>query len=137
MEADVGVYEPLGQFLGHLTGDYWRPTFHELERLLGRDLPTTARRRRSWWAEDGGAHAKAWLDAGWRAADVNFDKETVTFRRGPGDLAEPTPDGGETAGLGQRALRIAKDRPLMTAGAAAAGAFAAGLVLGLVIGDEI
>lgn len=132
----MGAYDPLGQFLGHLKGDYWRPTFHELERLLGRELPATARKRESWWTAVGSGHTKTWLDTGWAASDVNFDKETVTFRR-QGTSPEPAPEeAAPPARLRERALRIAREKPLLTVSATAAGAFVAGLALGLVIGDE-
>jgi len=45
---------------------------------------------------------------------------------------EPAP-----ARLRDRARQVARERPLLTVSATAAGAFVAGLVLGMMIGDEV
>lgn len=132
-------YEPLSSFLGHLKGDYWRPTFHELERLLDFDLPGPARKSGNWWRNEAGKtnpQASVWLDAGWSTGDVNFEKQTVTFHRGPPAQVEP----GEPRPLVARGMEAAsmlpQERPLLVVGLSAAVAFGAGLVLGLLIGQE-
>ena len=35
----MSKYQPLADHLGHLNAREWRPTFHELERMLGTELP--------------------------------------------------------------------------------------------------
>lgn len=74
-------YEPLGKFLEHLEADEWRPTLLELERILGFELPGTAKKQKRWWSEGGGSHAKVWTDAGWAAEAPDLEKESVHFRR--------------------------------------------------------
>jgi hypothetical protein len=142
----MSKYQPLGEFLGHLKGDYWRPTFLELERVLGFDLPASAKKKAGWWTGDDG-HARSWLDAGWHVEDVSLDKDRVTFRRGqPTEAAAPQEersfdvrerlDEARTwAGERQQAVAgVFRERPLAVAGVSTGVAFAAGVVLGLLIG---
>lgn len=58
-------------------------TFNEIEALIGSDLPASARRHRSWWANDAEGHSQAqhWLEAGWRTAQINLTEGRVTFAR--------------------------------------------------------
>ena len=56
--------------------------FHEIEEILGKDLPLAARTNLKWWTNDmQKAHdtAAAWLKAGWKVDKVNFKDEFVTF----------------------------------------------------------
>lgn len=56
--------------------------FHEIEEILGIELPFAARTNTQWWTNDiQKAHdcANAWLTAGWRVDKVNFKDEFVTF----------------------------------------------------------
>jgi hypothetical protein len=148
----MSKYEPLGQFLTHLQGDYWRPTFLELERLLGFDLPASARKKAEWWSADGGGrhgHAKSWLDAGWTPEEVSLERERVTFRR----TGQPQPVAEDAATdarakleeraralkswadeRGQAAAGLVREKPMAAAGVSAGAAFAVGLVFGYLIG---
>ena len=78
----VGAYALLH---AHLLSIHDQPqvtmTFAELERILGRALPASARKHRPWWANRETSHSQArgWLDAGWRASKVDLDGATVTF----------------------------------------------------------
>ena len=59
-------------------------TFREVEALLGRPLPPSARARRDWWTNHHG-HAQAhygWRAAGWRIVSVDLERQLVTFRKG-------------------------------------------------------
>ena len=76
----MSKYQPLGDHLGHLEAQEWRPTFHEIERMLGADLPKAARSKPQWWADSDSGHAAIWTSAGW-SAEPHLEKETVTFRR--------------------------------------------------------
>jgi hypothetical protein len=93
----VTKYQPLSDHLAHLKGAEWRPTFHELERMLGFDLPKAARKRASWWTDEAKAHADAWTAADWAVDHVDLGHEIVAFRRGDGETHEPArrTDGGE------------------------------------------
>jgi len=60
-----------------------RLSFHEMERVLGEALPPSAYKRPAWWANDatGHAQAKAWLEAGFKTADVDVEGRAVSFVR--------------------------------------------------------
>jgi hypothetical protein len=55
--------------------------FVDLEAVLGRGLPASARRHRPWWANSGSAQARSWVSAGWNVAAVDLAAERVTFQR--------------------------------------------------------
>lgn len=78
----MSKYQPLADHLANLNADEWRPTFHELERTLGFDLPKSARRS-GWWTSGEGGHSQAWTDAGWEidSDHLDLEGETVAFRR--------------------------------------------------------
>ena len=62
-------------------------SFHEIEQLLGFDLPRSARRHSAWWSNSGGAHVQsfAWLKAGYRTQNIDLVRERVRFVRGRSD----------------------------------------------------
>ncbi len=57
--------------------------FDGIEKLIGDDLPPSAREHRSWWANDSTSHTQsiAWLSAGWRVEDVDLREERVMFQQ--------------------------------------------------------
>lgn len=59
--------------------------FADVERIIGAELPDSARRHRAWWANDSEGHvqAQSWLDVGWKAA-VNLSAGQVRFTRTAG-----------------------------------------------------
>ena len=93
----MSKYEPLGEHLGHLEAREWRPTFHEIERMLGADLPRAARSKPTWWSDSDKGHAAIWTTAGW-TAEPNLEKETVTFRRTNG-MTDMNDQGSEERGF--------------------------------------
>ncbi len=151
----VSKYEPLGEFLGRLDAQHWRPTFHEVERLIGTDLPASARKREAWWGNDAatGAHAKSWTDAGWTVEKVDLPKQVVSFIKGglpaAADAAEDQIGrAARAAAQAKRSAQAAKDwagevpgraaevvraRPAVVLGAGAGLAFAAGVAIGLLL----
>lgn len=58
-------------------------TFGDIERIIGDELPPSARRMRAWWANDAQSHVQSqeWLNVGWRVATINMGEERVTFAR--------------------------------------------------------
>ncbi|MHB8463356.1 MAG: DUF7662 domain-containing protein [Acidimicrobiales bacterium] len=77
-------YDPLRQHLAERSEPVVRLTFAEIERILGAELPKSARQYRPWWAnEQAGTHvhARAWLDAGRRTTNVELNAATVQFIR--------------------------------------------------------
>jgi hypothetical protein len=57
-------------------------SFAEMERIVGRALPPSARRHRAWWANSPSQTlARQWLAAGWRADAVDIGEEWVRLTR--------------------------------------------------------
>jgi hypothetical protein len=80
-----GSYAPLAEHLGRLESSFTQVSFAEIERILGRPLPASARRYRAWWANESKgthSHAAAWMSVGWLVDSVDFNGGTVRFRRG-------------------------------------------------------
>ena len=80
----MSKYDPLREYLRRRQVGIWTASFKEVEKVLGRPLPTSARKHRAWWGnEDEGAHvhAHAWRDAGWHVDHAELDMEMVRFRR--------------------------------------------------------
>jgi hypothetical protein len=75
-------YEPLRRYLADRSEPAVAMTFTQIERILGRGLPASARRYRPWWANESAGthiHARAWLDAGRRSTNVDLNAGTVEF----------------------------------------------------------
>ncbi len=99
-------YLPLENFLKHQIGDEVRMTFAEIEEILGGKLPPSAYIHRPWWANEaaGHIHAKAWLAAGFRTAQVDMEGRTLVFSRLP-----VTPQAEKPRGLSDEAREFAHD----------------------------
>jgi len=79
--------EALNRRLRAMSQSRWRVSFGEIERITGSSLPASARRHRSWWANDAsspGRQSWAWLDAGYRTVDVDLARGEMTFERSDG-----------------------------------------------------
>ena len=85
----MSKYDNLRLWLLDARGDRTPLTFLELETLLEFPLPASARTHRPWWANtaSGHSHASAWLDAGWRTANVDLERERLVFERKPAGRA--------------------------------------------------
>ena len=57
-------------------------SFGDIERIIGRLLPASARLWRAWWSNDR-SHVQAigWLAAGWKVESVKLAERNVTFLR--------------------------------------------------------
>lgn len=87
-KAASGKYGPLQDWLSEeakasSAGRRIELTFDQIETILGTDLPESAHKHRSWWANHASQHSQssAWLRSGWEVAGVDNEVETVTFRR--------------------------------------------------------
>lgn len=83
----MSKYEVLAKYLQELAERQREVTlsFKELEEVLRFELPPSARKRRSWWANSGD-HAQAregWLRAGWVVENVDLEGKNVTFKFNP------------------------------------------------------
>ena len=86
--ADVATtrsgYSPRAMWLAAHDGPLVQLPLVELERVLGRPLPASARQHRAWWGNnDRSPQAMAWLSAGWRVAAVDIGAGHVTFQKAP------------------------------------------------------
>ncbi len=55
-----------------------RMSFAEVADMVG-GLPTSAYRRRQWWANGYLVQAKSWRCAGWRVCGIDLPGESVSF----------------------------------------------------------
>jgi hypothetical protein len=75
-------YEPLRVYLAERSDPIIRLSFKEIEQIIGVPLPASARRHRPWWAnQESGTHvhARSWLDASRRTANVDMINGIVNF----------------------------------------------------------
>jgi len=78
----MSKYNPLSARLAGHAGPEWRASFSEIEEVLGFALPRGARSGSTWWRNTGAQpHQRAWMHAGWEAAEVDHAAGLVTFRK--------------------------------------------------------
>ena len=80
----MGVYDPLKGYLSKQSDPVVKMSFAEVERVLGRPLPASARNHRAWWANEAvgtHSHARSWLDAHRKTMNVDLNAATVEFVR--------------------------------------------------------
>lgn len=97
-------------------------SFSEIETILGRALPASARNHQAWWSNSRGTHTQsgAWLDIGWRTQDVRLDSARVTFVRVVTRATMAAPSAGETHDVESRGGGRQDDRALGTEPSASA-----------------
>ncbi|KZL49465.1 transcriptional regulator [Nodularia spumigena CENA596] len=76
-------YQPLLNFLSGSNQSEITLSFDEIESLIKDILPNSAKNKRAWWSNrsKGALQASAWINAGYRVDDVDFDNKCVTFRQ--------------------------------------------------------
>lgn len=89
----MSKYDPLTKALERSDRASVPMSFAEIERVLGFELPRSARTYRPWWSNDAGYHtqARSWLSAGFRASEVSLEGEEVVFLRDASVAAEEQP----------------------------------------------
>lgn len=90
----IGKYDALQSWLEDQKEDgktNLRVSFQDIGKLLKDELPESARKHRSWWANEMTSHvqAAAWLKAGWLVEDVDFETDEVSFRQSVSALYPP------------------------------------------------
>lgn len=90
--ARKSKYQPLADFLARFEGVEWRPTFVEVEQVLGARLPKVARAKEDWWEATDTPHARAWLNVGWEVERADVEENFVSFRRRAPDAPPETPE---------------------------------------------
>lgn len=77
-------YEALTRYLRFRSAftDTVRLSFAQIDGIIGDNLPLEAYRSKEWWRNTPDtAHAKAWLNAGWEATEVNLKEAYVVFQK--------------------------------------------------------
>ena len=79
--VDESVYEPLRDHLLYSGKERLTMTFADIEKVLHRKLPASARKRTAWWSNNAQGHvqADAWLRSSYKTIDLDLADELVTF----------------------------------------------------------
>jgi len=79
----MSKYSALEKFLKHKQMDHVPMSFEEIESVIDDNLPPSARKYRAWWSNNpsNSVITYAWLNAGYKSAEVNLEGEKVVFRR--------------------------------------------------------
>jgi DNA repair photolyase len=81
----ISEYAPLGKFLeGQALNGQNNVilSFKDIESIISRKLPPTARKNKNWWANsktEKSRQCSAWLNYGWRKEEINLIEEMVVF----------------------------------------------------------
>lgn len=81
MKKEGSKYQPLLEFLRGSNQNEVILTFAEIEALINDTLPDSAKSQRAWWSNrsKGALQASAWMEAGYRVENVDFERQSVTF----------------------------------------------------------
>jgi hypothetical protein len=120
MTLKMGKYDALGRYLRAQPANHVPMTFGEIERVLGIQLPLSARKHRPWWSNNprNSVMTQVWLDAGFETEQVDMARGTLVFRRvgeaRAAEVAAPRPQlqSGEQA---PPVARRARQHPLFGA----------------------
>jgi len=81
----MSTYAPLAKYLAAQKANTASLSFDQVERILGRPLPPSARKHRAWWANSSvpTTHywSALWAEVGWECAGCDFEQEKVVFQR--------------------------------------------------------
>lgn len=79
----MGQYDPLRDHLAGKAAAEVPMTFAEIEKVIGRPLPASARRHRAWWSNNpsNSVITHAWLDAGYQTERVDMASHRLVFRK--------------------------------------------------------
>jgi hypothetical protein len=82
LEALVGKYTPLKEFLLEQGKDRVPMTFAEIEKILDASLPAS-KRYPAWWSnnEFNNTMTSEWLAAGYQTESVDVDSEKLVFKK--------------------------------------------------------
>jgi hypothetical protein len=78
----MSKYSPLQAYLRAQRRDEVPMTFAQIERIIGQKLPPS-HRYRAWWSNNSfnSVMTKAWLEAGFKSANVDLKQRRLIFRR--------------------------------------------------------
>jgi hypothetical protein len=110
-----GKYKALTEHLVAQGAEPCTMTFSEIEKVLGFELPVSARTHAAWWANQLRGQSLAWVVVSRKTSNVSIDQEHVTFLRldDPDVVSDVEPTSSESLG---RLLNEAKARLARTIG---------------------
>ena len=75
-------YQPLFEYLRGKAQSEVTLSFSQIEILINKTLPISARNQRAWWSnrKKGALQASAWMEAGYEVKKLDLKEEQVTFR---------------------------------------------------------
>jgi len=82
-------YQALGDYFRSLPHDQAEVTlaFSDVEEIMGTDLPPSAYKERTWWANTRAtSQASQWLDEGWELAEIDMGSTLLGFTRRGTDI---------------------------------------------------
>ena len=75
-------YGPLFEYLRNNLAEEVTLSFLQIEEILQRPLPASARSQSVWWSNRrSGLQAAAWMDAGFRVVAIDLNDEKITWRK--------------------------------------------------------
>lgn len=76
-------YQPLAVHLRQSGQESIAMTFAGIERVVGTKLPPSAFKHRAWWSNNpvNSVITRAWLDAGYRTANVDMSGRKLVFKK--------------------------------------------------------
>lgn len=79
----MSKYGPLAAHLRKAGRDFVPLTFDQIEGIVGAKLPASAFKHRAWWSNNpsNSTITHAWLNAGYRTADVDMPGRRLVFRK--------------------------------------------------------
>ena len=79
----MSKYAPLAEHLRGSSQTTVTMTFDEIEDVLGTKLPPSAFKHRAWWSNNptNSVITSAWLEAGYKTANVDMQDRTLKFQR--------------------------------------------------------
>ena len=90
----MSKYTPLEIHLRKLRESSVPMTFDEIEKIIGAKLPPSADSHRAWWSNNpsNGVITQAWLNAGYKSADVDMKGRKLVFRKSESDGSHSQPE---------------------------------------------
>ena len=103
-------YEPLTRFLEGTRAGEIRLTFQDIERILDRPLPASARHHQAWWSNtETHSHADSWMRTGWRTRDLDLGSERILFYRNSGPTAASPSTGARSPSGSPSSIVLARE----------------------------
>lgn len=84
--SEGSKYQPLLEYLQKKNSSEITLTFEQIEILIARTLPDSAKTQRQWWGnrKTGSPQASAWINAGYIVGELDLNTESVTFCKSTG-----------------------------------------------------